>query len=45
MQVLIGILIAVFLIIMREMDKSEIRKMYDKAKDKSYIYEKRKEKK
>lgn len=44
MQVLIGILITVFLIILREMDKSEIRKMYDKAKDKSYIYERRKDK-
>lgn len=44
MQVLIGILIVVFLIIMREMDKSEIRKMYNKTKNKSCIYGKRKEK-
>lgn len=44
MIILVGILITVFLIIIREMDKSEIRKMYDKAKDKSCIYGKRKEK-
>ena len=44
MVILIGILITVFLIIIREMDKSEIRKMYDKTKDKSCIYGKRKEK-
>lgn len=40
MLVLVSILIIVFLIIIREMDKSEIRKMYDKTKDKSFTYEK-----
>lgn len=37
MPILIGIIVCVFLIILRELEKSENRKILDKAKDMSFI--------